>query len=565
MLLNPVWIQLVAALRLSLAAVCALYIAMILGLENPYWAIVTVLVVEGVFPGMVQQRINQRMWGTLMGVILGVAILVGGSEMRFVLITMCFAAVTLTTYLALEYRAHLLMWRWVTLTVMLVVTIGLSFDTYFLTSLSRLWAMLVGVGVAWVFHTLFFPLSSAVGILFTLKKITGLLRSLPTEGRPDGQVAALAGLYAAMEQLHQLLASHALEKYGTTVRAGQARQVLDALEALAERVVIEGGQAPEFVASVVTALDGINPLAVASLPQVGERLDALCAEAPSSTSEKLLRATGCMARALVLMDMSVAQPPGAEAEAESRAYFFDSWYDGSLFNGYKAVVVGVGTGAALWLWSGVAWPSGMIMALLAMLLGQFMAFTHNLPVKALAILMILNLIVSGLLMMFVIPLIDSTGGFFLWLFIFHLLFGWLIFSPNKTLAFAIMTLLILINLSINGYLATPYAMQVSLNFGWGVAGGLLLGVITAALVKPVATRRLLQRQAEAFSEELSLLESADPVERQNLARSLRLRARMATVWWQALPGPEEREELSEPVLEMISQVPEGPAAEAVAS
>ena len=557
---NPVWVQLFSALRLSLAAVCALYIAMSLGLENPYWAPVTLMVIEGGFQGVVQQRITDRIWGTLLGVILGLAILFIAGDMRFVLIALCFALVTLTTYLSLEYRSRLLLWRWTALTIMLMVVIGLSYDydAYFITNLSRIWSILVGISVAWVFHVLFFPLASAVGVFFTLRKITGLLRTVPPEGDANSQVTALAGFYVIMEELHQLLASHALEKYATTIRARQARHVLEALEAVGEQVILEGGKARELVASILNTLDTINPFAVTSLPKAGAQLEALCAEAPAEeTPVKLVRAARRMGRALVSMDMSVAEQTGFAASAQSRVYFFDSWYDDTFTNGYKAVIVGIGTAAGLWLWSEVAWPGGLFMALLIMILGQFTAFTHNFPLKALAILVILSLIITNLLMIFIIPLFDTTGGFFLWLFLLHLLFAWIAFSPNKSLAFAALTLLILINLFINGYTATPYVMQLTLTYSGGVAGGLLLGVFTALLVKPVSAQRLLQRQQEAFSEERSRLDSAAPGEQQSLARSLRHHARMATVWWRGLSMDSDRQVESQPVLEMIARIPEG--------
>ncbi len=271
MVTSPFWIQLFSALRLSLAAVCSLYIAMRLGLENPYWAPVTLMVIEAGFQGMVLQRINDRLWGTLLGVVLGLSVLFLAGDMRFVLIALCFALVTLTTYLSLEYRSHLLLWRWTALTIMLMVVIGLSYnyDAYFMTNLSRLWSILVGISVSWVFHVVFFPLASAIGIFFTLRKITGLLRAVSTETDTTGQVAALAGFYVNMEALHHLLASHALEKYGTITRAGQARHVLEALESVGEQVILARGKAQGFVTSILDTLDTINPLAVISLPTAG--------------------------------------------------------------------------------------------------------------------------------------------------------------------------------------------------------------------------------------------------------------------------------------------------------
>ena len=554
----PFWLQLFSALRLSMAAVCSLYIAMRLGLENPYWAPVTLMVIEGGFQGMVLQRINDRIWGTLLGVILGLSVLFIAGDMRFVLIALCFALVTLTTYLSLEYRSHLLLWRWTALTIMLMVVIGLSYDydTYFMTNLSRLWSILIGISVSWIFHVVFFPLASAIGIFFTLKKITGLLRTISSETDTTGQVAALAGFYVNMETLHHLLASHALEKYGVITRAGQARHVLDTLETVGEQVIIARGKAQGIVTSILDILDTINPLALISLPAAGTQLGVLCAESPADAPVKLMRAAERMSRELLSMDMSVTKKTVPAESSPIRAYFFDSWYDDTFTNGYKAVIVGIGTAIGLWLWSEVAWPGGLFLVLLVMILGQFTAFTHNLPLKALAVLVILSLIITNLLMIFIIPVFDSTAGFFVWLFLLHLCFCWFAFSANKTLAFASLTLLLMLNLFINGYTATPYAMQLTLTYSWGVAGGLLFGIFTALLVKPVSTYRLLERQQRAFFKELSRLDSASGDERRILVYSLRHRARMATVWWRGLSKASVQQAESRTVLDMVSRIPD---------
>ncbi len=561
MVTSPFWIQLFSALRLSLAAICSLYIAMRLGLENPYWAPVTLMVIEAGFQGMVLQRIRDRIWGTLLGVILGLSVLFMAGDMRFVLIALCFALVTLTTYLSLEYRGHLLLWRWTALTIMLMVVVGLSFDydTYFMTNLSRLWSILVGISVSWVFHVLFFPLASAMGIFFTLKKIIGLLRAVSQETDAPGQVAALAGFYVNMEALHHLLASHALEKYGAITRAGHVRHLLEELESVGEQVIIARGKAQGVVTSILDTLDTVNPLAVSSLPTAGTQLGVLCAESPADAPVKLMRAVERMGRELLSMDMSVAEKSVPAENLPSRAYFFDSWYDDTFTNGYKAVIVGIGTAASLWLWSETAWPGGLFLVLLVMILGQFTAFTHNLPLKALVVLVVLSLLISNLLMIFVIPVFDSTTGFFGWLFLLYLFFSWFAFSANKTLAFASLTLLLMLNLFINGYSATPYAMQLTLTYSWGVAGGLFLGIFTALLVKPVSTKSLLERQQKAFSEELSRLDSASGGERRILVHSLRHRARMATVWWRGLSNASDQQAECRSVLDMVARIPEVPA------
>lgn len=126
------------------------------------------------------------------------------------------------------------------------------------------------------------------------------------------------------------------------------------------------------------------------------------------------------------------------------------------------------------------------------------------------------------------------------------------------LVIAALTLPILINLSINGYMATPYAMQVTLIYSWGVAGGFLLGIATALLIMPTSAHRLLRRQQDAFAAEVARLGSAAPDEEDALTRSLRRRARMATVWWQGLTHERDRQGSSESAVDMINRLPEIP-------
>ncbi|MBW1750252.1 MAG: hypothetical protein JRJ37_06075 [Deltaproteobacteria bacterium] len=78
-------------------------------------------------------------------------------------------------------------------------------------------------------------------------------------------------------------------------------------------------------------------------------------------------------------------------------------------------------------------------------------------------------------------------------------------------------------------------------------------------MKPVSTHSLLERQQKAFSKEISRLEGATGSERQELVRSLRHRARMATVWWRGLSKPSDQQAESRSVLDMVARIPEVPA------
>ena len=562
MMTNPLWRQLAPALRLSLSAVCALYISLSIGLDKPYWATVTVLIIEGSFLGIVQQRVHDRLWGTLMGVILGVATLIISGDMRFVLITFCFVIVTLTTYLSLEYRRFLLMWRWTALTCLLVVVIGLSTNFYFMTGLSRIWGILIGIGTAVVFHILFFPLTSTIGIDLTLKKITGLLRQVLDHHNDTDKVRVLSEFYVEMENMHQLLRAHALEKYHSRIHAWGALHLLEALEKLGEQIILQVNHtqmksSEKYYRQLVELLDKINPLSADSFPEIGKQFEQHAKNLDKTIPDPLKRSIIRLSQSLSSFDMSTINKAEYQGDSEPNVFFSDSWYDNTIYNAYKALVIGAGTAFALWLWSELAWPGGLFMVVLAMLIGQFTALDHDFKLKAIIVLLLLNLMITSVSLMFVLPMIDSSSGFFLWVFIFHLFFCWFVFSSNPALGKASLILLTMSNLLIHSYQPTPYAMQVSLTYAWGILGALLIGTVIAFLLKPRSPLDLLKNQYTAFFKEHSELNQIPEINKLDSEHCLRKRIRMATVWWRALPDTAMQTRESSLILDMLEQQSKG--------
>lgn len=562
MITNPVWRQLAPALRLSLSAVCALYISLSIGLDKPYWATVTVLIIEGSFLGIVQQRIHDRLWGTLMGVTLGVATLIIAGDMRPVLITFCFVIISLTTYLSLEYRRFLLMWRWTALTCLLVVVIGLSTNFYFMTGLSRIWGILIGIGTALVFHILFFPITSNIGIQLTLKKIVALLRQVLDQHNDTNKVTVLSEFYIEMENMHQLLRAHAIEKYHSRVHARGALQLLEALEKLGEQIILQVNHtqmksSEQYYRQLVELLDKIDPLSPDCFPDLGKQFEQYANASKEIIPAPLKRSIIHLSQSLSSVDMSTIKKTEFRGDSEPNVYFSDSWYDNTFYNAYKALVIGAGSAFALWLWSELAWPGGLFMVVLAMLIGQFTALEHGFKLKAIIVLLILNLLITSVNLIFILPVIDSSSGFFLWLFIFHLFFCWFVFSSNAALGKASLILLVMSNLLIHSYQPTPYAMQVILTYTWGVTGALLIGTIIAFLLKPRSPLDLLKNQYTAFFKEYSALHQTSETNKAASEHCFRKRIRMATVWWRALPDTAMQARESSLILDMLEQQSRG--------
>lgn len=167
--LDPKWALFSA--NSFIAAMLAIYLAFRLGLERPYWAMLTVYLTAQPFAGAVRSRAVYRFAGTLLGACAALAlvpILVDQPALLSVAIT---GWAGLCLYVSLQDRtprsyAFLLAgYTATTIAFSSVDAPALVFDT----ALSRVEEIVLGIGCATLVHTLLFPSAVTTPVLKSLR------------------------------------------------------------------------------------------------------------------------------------------------------------------------------------------------------------------------------------------------------------------------------------------------------------------------------------------------------------------------------------------------------------
>ncbi|TMV84434.1 FUSC family protein, partial [Thioclava sp. BHET1] len=156
----PRW-KIIFALKAFTAAMLALYIALSLDLERPYWAMTTVYVVFQPFSGAIRSKGTYRLIGTLTGASAGLALLGIFGTWQFGLICGITAWFMLCVYFSLRDRSpRFYLFLLAGLTSLLVAwptTTSVTSQTLFLTAASRFEEVSIGILCAVFIDSIFFP------------------------------------------------------------------------------------------------------------------------------------------------------------------------------------------------------------------------------------------------------------------------------------------------------------------------------------------------------------------------------------------------------------------------
>ncbi|MBR1325888.1 hypothetical protein ABIA00_005655 [Bradyrhizobium ottawaense] len=153
-----------------IAAMLAIYFAFRLGLERPYWAMLTVYLTAQPFAGAVRSRAVYRFVGTLLGACVALAlvpILVDQPALLSVAVT---AWAGLCLYISLQDRtprSYAFLLAGYTATTIAFSSVNVP-AMVFVTALSRVEEILLGIGCATLVHTLLFPSDVTTPVLKSL-------------------------------------------------------------------------------------------------------------------------------------------------------------------------------------------------------------------------------------------------------------------------------------------------------------------------------------------------------------------------------------------------------------
>ncbi|WP_254984807.1 FUSC family protein [Rhodopseudomonas palustris] len=167
--LDPKWALFSA--NSFIAAMLAIYLAFRLGLERPYWAMLTVYLTAQPFAGAVRSRAVYRFLGTLLGACAALAlvpVLVDQPALLSVAVT---AWAALCLYISLQDRtprSYAFLLAGYTATTIAFSSVAVP-TMVFMTALSRVEEILLGIGCATLVHTLLFPSDVTTPVLKSLR------------------------------------------------------------------------------------------------------------------------------------------------------------------------------------------------------------------------------------------------------------------------------------------------------------------------------------------------------------------------------------------------------------
>ena len=135
-------------LRLALAAWLSFTIAVLLGVDNPYWAAMPVWVISQASRGLIYERAVFRIGGTLLGAALGLAFLhLPNPYLQLLCMALVVAAGSALTHVLRGAHSYLPMLAGITTAVVVLPSV-LAPDTSFDLALSRVECTIIGVLVA---------------------------------------------------------------------------------------------------------------------------------------------------------------------------------------------------------------------------------------------------------------------------------------------------------------------------------------------------------------------------------------------------------------------------------
>jgi len=517
------WQQLHDSTVSFVASMLALYVAMSIGLNQPYWAMMTAYIVSNPMVAAVRSKAVYRLGGTLLGAAAAVVMvprLINTPMLLCLAMALWVGACLAISLLDRSPRSYVMMLSGYTAAIIGFTGIsapGAIFDL----ALLRVQEIVIGITCATVIHSLWFPRSVDTAIRARIESWLDEASQWATEILThDDPLAANRGrarLAAAASEIHQL-ATHLpfdtvkLRETTAVVRALHDRILLliPLLSSLSDRVAVlrtdpQGLDADSRAASeacVAWIADGAPAAATAALRQ---RL-AAASTGPITNDWLALNRLGLLtrleelvtaladARALLGLLHAPHEPLPASVKrlirnADARPLHQDPGM--ALLSGMAATLTILITSA---VWIGLGWKEGGASAMLAAVVCSLFA-TMDDPVPAIKVFGITALLafpMSGFYLFYVFPSINAFPLLVMTLAPTLILLGALTHDPRYAAA-AITTLLTFCNsMAIQEHITTDFANFLNFNLSQ------FFGLFTAIYV----IRSMRSMSAEASIERL---------------------------------------------------------------
>ncbi len=363
------------------AAILALYIALRLDLERPYWAMLTVYIVAQPLSGMVRSKSLYRVIGTITGAAMSVVLLPALVDTP-VLLTLAVAGwISLCLYASLldgTPRSYAFILAGYTTALIAFPSVDAPGDI-FLTALARVEEITLGIVCMTVVSELVFP--ERVGPMLHVRTdawfadLGAWARSLLGERRPGQNSVQLISRLAELETLrfHAIYEDPALQATTDAFGALQRRMqmLLTALSGIQDRLRDLPQDRPEargILARVAAQFEPAAPPSAALLALIDARVAAEPAADWRGTTRRsllgLLRElvelwSDCRQLRAALAGNAVAVPDRHVKVEHHRDYRLAAL-------SALAAFVAIALTTAVWIWT--AWPQGYVAAEMAAVL-----------------------------------------------------------------------------------------------------------------------------------------------------------------------------------------------------
>ncbi|ACR69941.1 FUSC family protein [Edwardsiella ictaluri] len=202
-------LQSLKALRLTLAVMLSLYIAMRLGMHSPDWAVTSALIVSLGTIGQIRSRWWQRIVGNFVGGSIGFFVIWWLAQDPFSIMLCAALFGSVCTYISLTHFQYKDMWRWVIIGFIIVFSASLSSPSRaFSVLFDRVGCVFIGSSVIFIFNLLW-PLEYAAS---WQKQYHAILEKLDTLLNKDD--ADAVALYLELSQKIDLLRQSLSLNYG---------------------------------------------------------------------------------------------------------------------------------------------------------------------------------------------------------------------------------------------------------------------------------------------------------------------------------------------------------------
>lgn len=473
------------SMRLTIAIILSLFIAMALGMHNPLWAPTSALMVEAGTVGEAQMRWWQRIAGTVLGVLWGFFLIWHFVQQPEQLIVLCGLSAFVLAYASLTHFAWQDFWRWVMVGLLVMLCYGiLDPMSSFSVMIDRIGCVFIGATCTYVLHVLW-PLE--IGRSHQEQQ-NALLNSLQTW--LDMAPPALAEQFFVLLGQLRMLRFRLSRNYGDYhVLHDPQKKAIGALygvELFARHLYAWRVKYPqpdpdeqEWVRQLICALAEGQPLP---------------APRPSLRSGSLL----------FLMYQDAQQLQAGRSCSKSllrwqwQNRLFQAGTDSPLLS---ALVIGGVCAVSLQVWHFTGWPGGNLVVLLATVSLLMAQYAEKVPTRLFMVPLFIGSLVLFPMFVFVLPQLGSDDALIMLLVVIYLPLGWLLHSSNRIVAVIGSLVSVMINSGSGNYIPSELYVQRFFVMCWACLGVALLFPLAQHILLPDDTEKRLRNHFAAWQRE----------------------------------------------------------------